>query len=114
MAPESTSTRDFRWFDARNSLLYVVLKRPQRRSFGTRVQTGLPGDFQNMADSRLRHSNVNTRQSFSTRVTGPTMHATRAGTAPLFADGTRFGATDVAKGSSINARRRGFAGGGGG
>jgi hypothetical protein len=41
------------------------------------------------------------------------MHAARAGIVPLFADGTRFGATDVAKGSSIKTRRRGFAVGGG-
>jgi len=40
------------------------------------------------------------------------MHAARAGTAPLNADGTRFGTADVAKGSSIQTRRRGFAGGG--
>ena len=64
-----------------------------------------------MADSRIRRSNFNTRQSFSTRVTGPTMHAPRAGTAPLFADGTRFGPAHVAKGSSIKTRLRGFGGG---
>ena len=58
-----------------------------------------------MADSRIRRSNFNTRQSFSTRVTGPTMHAPRAATAPLFADGTHFGAADVAKGSSIQSSK---------
>jgi len=52
------------------------------------------------------------RQSFSTRVTGAAMHVARAGTAPLFAGGTRFGAADVATGSSIQTRRRGFGGGG--
>jgi len=32
------SARDFRWFDARNSLVYVVLERPQGRFFGSRVR----------------------------------------------------------------------------
>jgi hypothetical protein len=31
------------------------------------------------------------------------MHAARAGTAPLFASGTRFDGADVAKGSSLQA-----------
>ena len=45
MAPDSTSARECRWFHARSRLLYVVLKRPQCRSFDTRVQTALWGPF---------------------------------------------------------------------